>query len=422
MALNEQQILSKVLDEQNFFVLNRYNINEGDFTTELAVYDFIKGYVSEYKTTPDYRTVVAEFEHFEYYPEVHDTFPFLCKKLKDSTAKRLIFNTLQKEAVEKFPLLNGAKFVEWLKTEVDKVATIADTSSSMGTNFATNGAERLVSYEESKVKGTDIFIPTPYAKLTEYLEGGFELGDYILLMAYTNRGKSWIGSQIATNAWCVGNGVLYYSPELTKQQQVHRFDTLIGHFSNTGLRNGELGHDEARYANHLNRFNDENEVPFIVKTMEDLNKGLSLATIEADLSMLRDIKLVVIDGFNLMEHGGRDSNRNNMSNTSRKLRQLFGRHGVAGLVIHQTPTSAEKENRNTDELGTRIVEPPRLDQYSESVALIQDPCTILTFDQQDGMGAIKIVKARVPNVNKVVQLQCNFNFGFIDEVPETFDF
>lgn len=421
MALQEQKLLSKVLDEKNFYVLNRYNVTADDFATERETYDFIRDYVKEYRTLPDYRTVVENCDGFEYYPEVHDTFPFLCKQVKDATAKRLIFNTLQKEAVENFPKMSGAKFVEWLQGEVNKVAVIADTNTSIGTNYATNGAERQQWYEDNKHKGTDVFIPTPYPTLTEYLAGGFELGDYVLLMAYTNRGKSWIGSHIGLTAWKNDYGVLHYSPELTKQQTVGRLDTLNGHFSNVAIRNGDL-QNEAQYRNYLSTFNDDNEVPYIVKTMEDLNGGLNLDVIEADLNMLSGVKMVIIDGFNLMDHKGRGGNRDNMSNTSRKLRQLFGKYGVVGLVIHQTPTSAEKENKNTDELGNRLIEPPSLDQYSETVAVIQDACTILTFDSNDGMGALKIVKARVPAVGKKIELQCNFNYGFIDEIKESFDF
>ncbi|MDZ5038556.1 DNA helicase, partial [Clostridium perfringens] len=122
MALHEQKLLSKILDEDNFYILNRYNVVADDFVTEKETYDFIKSYVFEYKVLPDYRTVIENCEGFDYYPDVQDTFPFLCKQVKDTTAKRLIFNTLQKEAVEKFPLLNGAKFVAWIQEEVNRIA------------------------------------------------------------------------------------------------------------------------------------------------------------------------------------------------------------------------------------------------------------------------------------------------------------
>ena len=132
--------------------------------------------------------------------------------------------------------------------------------------------------------------------------------------------------------------VLHYSPELSRKQQLQRLDTLNGHFRNSEIKLGALK-KEQQYMNYLNNFNEDNEVPYIVKTMGDLPRGLSIDVIEADLQGNENIKMVIIDGFNLMNHKGNDGNRNNMSNTSRKLRQLFGKYGVVGLVVHQVPTN-----------------------------------------------------------------------------------
>jgi len=421
--LIEHQLLSKVLDEKNFFILNKYNITEEDFVAIRPVYQFVKNYVMENKgEVPDYRTVVANFEEFEYIPEVADTFQYLCKTLKHYTAKRLQYELFQKKLPEKFTQLNGEELNDWIMGELQKIAVKTSTNSQTGTNFATNGLERLKWFEESKINRSNIFIPTPYPTLTESLAGGFELGDYILLNAFTNRGKSWLASHMGLSAWRAGFGVLHYSPELSKKQQLNRLDTLMGHFNNVGLRNGELAEEE-KYKEYLMQFTPENySTPYIVKTMEDLPNGLSVEVIENDILANPEIKMVIIDGFNLMNHKGKDSNRNNMSNTSRQLRQLFGKYGVVGLVVHQTPQSAEKENMKKDEIGNRIVKPPEIHQYSETIAVIQDACTVLTFDQVDGLGKLKIVKARQPVVGKEIDLNCNFNYGFIEEVPENFNF
>ncbi|MDK0834960.1 DnaB-like helicase C-terminal domain-containing protein [Clostridium perfringens] len=228
--------------------------------------------------------------------------------------------------------------------------------------------------------------------------------------------KSWIASDIGINTWRTGNGVLHYSPELSKKQQLQRLDTLDGHFRNSLLKNGQLtGKEEQQYLEYLDEFNEDIETPYIIKTMGDLPRGLSVGVIEADLQANENIKMVIIDGFNLMNHKGNDGNRNNMTKTSRRLRQLFGKYGVVGVVVHQVPTSAEKENRSEDESGARMVEPPRLDQYSESVAVIQDACTILNFDQCDGVGKIRLAKARTPNVDKILDLHVDFDMGYIKE-------
>jgi len=147
--------------------------------------------------------------------------------------------------------------------------------------------------------------------------------------------------------------------------------------------------------------------------MEDLPNGLSVDVIETDLQMNPDIRMVIIDGFNLMAHG-RGKMRDSMTQTSRRLRQIFGRHKVAGLVVHQTPGSAEKDNKPGDD-GIRLVRPPKLTDYSETIAVNQDASTALTFDADDRSGKLAIEKAREPSVGTVIDLNIQFNLGYIKE-------
>lgn len=416
MANIESKLLSKVIDEKSVAVLSKYNVTANDFVTQAETFNFIKGYIKEFGEVPAYTEVVAECSTFDYVPEVPDNVAYMCKKIKSDNAKRRSFELLQKEATEKFSQLSGSSFIEWLYDEAGKIKEVACVDSYAGTNFAINGLERKALYEETKELGSGLYIPTPYQQLNDWLNGGLELGDYVLLQAYTNRGKSWIASDLGIEAWRTGNGVLHYSPELSKKQQLQRLDTLHGHFRNSLLKGGKLGdHEEENYFDYLYTFNENNEVPYIVKTMGDLPRGLSIDVIEADLQANPNIKMVIVDGFNLMSHKGTDGNRNNMANTSRRLRQLFAKYGVVGLIVHQVPTSAERENRNEDESGARMVEPPRLDQYSETVAVIQDACTILNFDQADGVGKIRLAKARTPYVDEILELQCDFDIGYIKE-------
>ncbi len=132
--------------------------------------------------------------------------------------------------------------------------------------------------------------------------------------------------------------------------------------------------------------------------------------------------MVIIDGFNLMSHRGKDGNRNNMSNTSRKLRQLFAKYGVVGIVVHQIGATAERENRTELEDGTRIPKPADITQYSETIAVVQDASVILNFDQVDGIGKILLAKSRTPNVGTEIDLHCNFDMGYIREADITDEF
>ena len=408
----ESQLLSKIIDENSFYAMTKYNVNGADFEAYPHVYQYIKDYVQDYQQTPDYRNVVAKFEDFDYSPDVTDSYAYLCKTIKGQSAKRKAVTGLAK-INEKFKNMNGTEFATWLKEEAVKLEALASSSSSTATNYAVNGHERKEWYNENKENRTYSYIPTPYNTLTSWLGGGFELGDYILLMAYTNKGKSWIGSHIGNVAHTSGFGVLHYSPELSKKQQVYRNDTLRGHFDNVKIRRGTLD-NEQEYLEYLDTFNEKNEIPYYIKTMEDLPNGLSADVIEADLQMYGDkIGMVIIDGFNLMKFPkiGRDG----MSATSRQLRQIFGRHKVAGLVIHQTPTSAEKESRvDEDELEVELPV-PQVTDYSETIAVVQDSATVLTFNQKDGRGRLLLAKCREPHVGKSLDLRCNFNMGWITE-------
>ncbi|CUB09203.1 replicative DNA helicase [Bacillus cereus] len=413
--LLESQLLSKVLDEKNFAITRKFNLTERDFETNRDVYRFIKDYVKEYGETPDYRTVVAEFEHFDYMPEVHDTFAYLCKNLKSKSAKRMTAEVFASEFNENYKVMSGQALADWLVETASNISGVANASSNMGTNIAVNGDERKQWYDENKDQRSNSFVPTPYESLTKWLGGGFEVGDYILLLAFTNVGKSWISSHFGITAWRNNFGVLHYSPELSKKQTVYRIETLDGHFNNVDLRRGQLK-NEANYLKYLDQFNDEQETPYIVKTMEDLNDGLSVDVIEADLQANPNIKFVIIDGFNLMTHSrGGKVDRNAMTTTSRRLRQVFGKYGVVGIVVHQTSAGSQKEKSGEDDDGNYVVAPPELTDFSETSAVIQDSATVLTFDQKDGIGKLAVKKAREPSVGNVLELNCNFNLGFINE-------
>lgn len=410
----EFKLLSKIIDEGNFTVLNKFNITENDFTEGLKAYQFVKSYWNEHNDVPSPSTVAEECE-FDYI-DTTDKIEYLVKTVKNNTAKRKAFDLLQNHASDKFNTLKGTEFVDWMTTELDRIKEVTNVGVSSGTNFATNGAERWEWYEEVENNGKAVSVPTPYPKLTEALAGGNDLGDYLLLLAYTNQGKSWIASQFGLTAWGNDFGVLHYSPEMSKKQTMARLDTLKGHFSNVHIGSGQL-YNKDEYKAYLGNFTPENTTPYLVKTMEDLNNGLSVSTIEADLMANPEIKFVIIDGFNLMTHKGNDGNRNNMSSTSRKLRQMFSRYGVVGMVVHHTPTTSRKENlQELENLDDGFPVAPKLTDYSETVAVIQDAVTVLTFGYKDGLGKLAVRKARKPCVDFETNLHVNYNLGFITEV------
>lgn len=413
----ENELLSKVVDTDSFYVLSKYNITADDFFSQKETYEFIKNYCMEYGQCPSYTTVVRECDSFEYEAEVSDHIEYMCKRLKSDRARREAFELLQNEASNKFNSLKGDQFIQWLKDETDRIYASTQAISCSGVNWATNGAERKTEYLDVKNNKSSLIIPTPFPTLNSGLGGGAFAGDYILLEAYTNKGKSWVASDFGVTAWMEGNGVLHYSPELSKYNQSQRLDTLVGHFNNMAMRNGELYDSvEDRYFEYLGAFHEGTDnAPYIIKSMEDLPQGLSVDIIEADLQANPDIKFVILDGFNLMVHKGGRSLRDSMTITSRRLRQLCGRHNIVLLVVHQVSTAGDKESQITNEDGLKLVNPPDLGSYSETIAVIQDACTVLTYDYCEGEAALKVCKSRANNVGQRIDLEVDYNSGYLAE-------
>ena len=150
MANIENRLLSKLIDEGNTAVLNKFNITTADFTLQKDTYLFIRRYIKEFGQAPAYTEVVAECPSFEYMPEIPDNVAYMCKKLKSDNAKRRSFELLQKEATERFSTMNGSEFISWLHEETSKIKEVTSSEVFAGTNFATNGAERKQWYMESK--------------------------------------------------------------------------------------------------------------------------------------------------------------------------------------------------------------------------------------------------------------------------------
>ena len=134
-----------------------------------------------------------------------------------------------------------------------------------------------------------------------------------------------MSSDIGITAWRSGNGVIHYSPELSKKQQLQRLDTLNGKFKNSKMRIGELDNED-QYKKYLREFNENNDVPVYCKNYGRYADGFIIRVNRVRFTGVNlNVRMVIIDGFNLMIHKGRDGNRNNMTNTSRKLRQLFAK-------------------------------------------------------------------------------------------------
>src|SRR5690606_35693776 len=118
------KFLSKVIDANDPGAFTRFNVEEAHFLTEpkRKAFRFIRDYAELNRgQAPDYRTVAAEVEGFDYWPNVEDTYEFLVGRIKSLAAKYQIRDILTEEGTKKLSELDGKEFLEWLISEAERV-------------------------------------------------------------------------------------------------------------------------------------------------------------------------------------------------------------------------------------------------------------------------------------------------------------
>lgn len=201
------------------------------------------------------------------------------------------------------------------------------------------------------------------------------------MQAFTGKGKTWLGLLQALTVNDMGLNCLFESGEMSKPELSFRLDTLHGKFSNRALFTGNLDwQSEEDYKKYLGGFSKgTTKAPLIIKTQEDWSKGLTVNQIEHDIQTHKP-DVVIIDQFSLIRHITND--RDGKSDTSKKLKALAGKYGIVICLLYQANGDYEKSKKKSDveDESLRVLQPPTVKDYSETIQIVQDVDCLLTFD------------------------------------------
>jgi replicative DNA helicase len=360
-------------------------------------YNFIHDHLKKYGEVPSLESVIEACASFEAM-EVTESTDTLCLKLAERNLK-----LDQKETLKKLAALFGDKdgyeIQDEFKKATERLERKASSRTKSGSNWTTNGADRAAEYERRKSKDFSTKVPFFFGEFTT-ATGGAERGDVCTIMSSTGMGKTWLGLLQGLVSHKAGFNVLIESGEMSKPENEFRLDTLDGGFSNTGLWTGQLD-EEVRYIEYLKQFRKGTTKPdLIIKTAQDWPKGLTLEQIQYDAEQCK-ADVVVIDQFNLLRF--KSSSKEDKSAFSRELKQLAAKLGVVIILLYQTNGGYLKKSKE-DEEGLAELVLPSLDDYSETIAVIQDSSHIfgwssVTWKDEEtgrrrGKGIAGILKSR----------------------------
>lgn len=411
-------LLSKVIEENNASALMKHGISAEDFVTqgEKDVYAFLVDYASNNRNNlPDYRTVTAEFEGFNYRPDVQDSYEFLASQLKSYATQLRVQKFMQTQAMEQFEKLDGISFIDWITSELEYIKQRADYRTKIGTDMVLDSDSYLLEYENRKSGKSLKTWKSALPSMPDYMSSNM-----YTWYARSGRGKSIFASCVeACESAMQGATVLIWAMEMGKFEllsrmfayvsakqkmvkQVANGDSVLAGFDANELMRGKLSDtNEELFRNFLRNMNNLIAGKIIIRAVDDMdfqNRGCK--NLEADILQTK-ADVVIIDPIYYMTFEANTSKvaGGDVANTSKKLRQLAGAHQVVMHVI----TQAEEVKDDRDEEGNRELRVPVRAEIKKTKAVLEDASMTIGLDTCDGQFRIELGKGRQGGEGEVIE-------------------
>jgi len=437
-------LLSKVIDNNDVNALKRFGIDADHFETtgERETYRFIVDYAERNRgQAPDFRTVVAECQAFDYQPNVEDSYEFLARQIKDHAAKRMFNDLVASNDLDANFQKDFESFAKWLTESVESIKIRTSVRNKIGTDLKTVGEQFLAEYERRKAGDSFRVWKSKFSVI-----GNYTSGNMYVVYGKSGRGKSVTSLEDAVEMALQGANVLIWSMEMSWfEVWVRLFVSISGRkglttaefngmdlaagFNADELRKGQLSPEfETAFRFFVDTVNDEIPGNIIVRAVDDDEfVGRSIRDLEADIIATK-ADVVIIDPFYYLDYERNSSKTagGDAAETSKKLRRLTGRLGVVTIAI----TQADEKQENKDDDGNRELKLPEREDVKKTKQLLEDAYMLIAVDTdyKQGRGLIGINKGRdggegtsteiiyIPQVGVVRELDA------AEELAKHFDF
>lgn len=402
----ELLIINKMLKEQSIGFISKYGIDKDWFKVYTAEIGFILDYYSKYGHVPSNITFISQFPQFEVV-DVTDSDDFLFYKLKEGLVYADLVPLLQ--SVAKGVKDDSINAIHQLKEEVVNLQKKYQVKVGTGTDICQTAEGRFKDYDIRTQQEGLLGITTGIVELDNWLHGWLP-EDLLVLVARTNKGKSWMLLFFLVQAWMSGKKVLMYSGEMSQNVVGYRFDTLYQHFSNRGLMNGDKGEYELykRYTQDLSK-----REGFIVVTPQDFG-GLqpTVAQLE-DLMLYHNADILGVDQISLMNDQRKGESKTvQYGNISADLFILSEKLQKPVLALAQAGREAERTK--TKGLPEGEIETPEIHHIEYSDMIGQNATRVISMNTNaEGVLKLSIIKNRYGQNNVSCQLNWNIDRGYI---------
>ena len=388
------QILSKIINTNDYSIIENNLLTEEYFDGFLNEYNFIKNHVAQYGNVPDKTTFLANFPNFEF-AEVQESDKYLVDTIREERLYAKLVPVIQKSAQ-----LSNTDSNEAVKYLLSSVKELQPNYNLGGTDIVAQAQDRYEEYIKRKNNQDASFFTCGFEELDDITHGIQRGEELYVLFARTNQGKSWIVEKMCTHVWQLGYNVGYISPEMTANSIGYRFDTLYSNFSNKSLMWGRDDISQEEYENYIKTLSTKQN-KFIVATPIDFDKKITVSKLRNWVQQYK-LDMIAIDGITYMtdeRYRRGDNKTTSLTNISEDLMSLSVELHIPVLVVVQ----ANRENVDT----------PELENIRDSDGISHNASKVLSIKQIKDSNVVELCvkKQRFGLVNQTLKYHWDIDTG-----------
>jgi len=377
----EIKLLNSIIDTGDYVEAVNGGV-ENVFIEYRDIWNFIVNHYDQHSKVPSKETVKGHFTDFDFFNTPEPLNYYVDQARKESLA----FQTRQIVA-KAHSIISDSGPKDALAYLMENTSKLYKYSSSLkDTDLVSEWRDRFLDLKERSENPNKHYIGIPSGiDVIDKTFGGWQAGDFIVLLGWTGVGKSFIARLFAVNAWRAGYRPMIISLEMNKKQEGQRLDTLLnngeGYFTNTDLIKANPNIVDTYEKWGENMFKDKPPIYLIT------SEGLETADqnmVQAKIDQYQP-DMVILDYHGLFDDS---SGAKNETEKAKNLSKAFKRIAVKNNV----PIIDVAAVTMSDGHGDR---PPELEEVAWSKQLAYDADLVLAIHREFNSDQFQVVSRKV---------------------------
>lgn len=355
---------------------------ENVFIEHRDIWNFIVSHYDSHSKVPSRETVKQHHPEFEFLSTPEPIGYYLDEAKKESLAyqTRVIVSKANS-------LLNEIGPKDALNFLMENTSRLFKYSSNLkDTDLVGEWKDRFDDLKERSLRDKNELQGIPSGiKVIDKSFGGWQPGDFVVLLGWTGVGKSFIARLFAVNAWRAGYRPLIISLEMNKLQEGQRLDTLLnngeGHFTNTDLVRANPAVVKSYESWAEKTFSGKHAIHLVT------SEGLETADqnmVQAKIDQYHP-DIVILDYHGLFDDAsGARNETEKAKNLSKAFKRMAVKNGIPIIDVAAVTMSEGHSER-----------PPELEEVAWSKQLAYDADLVLAIHREYNSDLFQVVSRKV---------------------------